>query len=135
MNVKDILLGIVSVIVGFVVLSVVVLVLSMLNLAIFPDPTLFSISLEVVSGFLAGFVGGYLCHRITTRYTQNSGRLFTSVLAVLLGVLGLVTFLSYLAAEFPENQPEWFQPVVTVVGIMGILLGGYMNHRTAEASS
>jgi hypothetical protein len=88
-------------------------------------------ALAGVAGFLAAngmasIIAGWLAARIAGR----AAFLHAVGLAVLIGI-GTVVVVS---GPLPEHQPRWYVPLAGVVGVAGVLFGGWLRSAAAGAA-
>jgi hypothetical protein len=79
----------------------------------------------LVVSALAAIMGGWITARI-------SGGAEMAHAAVLAAVMAAIT-LTVSMGERPEGQPVWYAPVVGVLGVAGILAGGWLRASAASA--
>lgn len=86
------------------------------------EPTPVSLGINLAYSFLAAMVGGWVAARIAS----HKPLLHAGIVAAV-----MVTLASLGDGNPPEGGvPEWYGPVVGVIGAVGALLGGYLRVRS-----
>jgi len=78
-----------------------------------------NLTLSLLSAIVGGYVCGWIAH--------SDPLVHAGILAGLLGVLSLTTAVATGAAP---GQPTWYPWVIGVIGVSGILVGGYVRLLT-----
>ena len=82
-------------------------------------------SIRITLGLAA--LGGY----VTARLAPSDARMNVFALAAVMLLLGVVTLL-----QGPQPpQPDWYQPVLMVLGPVGVYVGGMLQMRGAQGST
>jgi hypothetical protein len=77
----------------------------------------------LVVSALAAVMGGW----ITARLAGGAEMAHAAVLAAIMGAITVTVSLG----ERPEGQPGWYAPVVGLLGVLGILAGGWLRAAAA----
>lgn len=89
-----------------------------------PDPTGPYLAVNVTYSFLAAICGGYIAGRLAGQRPV----MHAAVLAAVLTIMSLIS--AWSGGETTSNgQPGWYSPVIAVIGVAGVMLGGWLRRR------
>lgn len=126
--------SIAAVVVGYLVLTVLVVVLDVALVRLFPAsfptpqtiPTPPWLVLELILGLVFTAIGGYVAGMIARRAEVQH--------ALALGILGFVLSIGTFV-QYQGRQPLWFQLAGMVMVIPAAVAGGYLRARHRNAQS
>ena len=127
--------GMLSVLAGFIAMSVVVMAGTMVLLAALvpgglaaiktmrdnpsamPRPTPRYYALNIILSLIAAMLGGF----VTAKLAGPPVRTYLMALATLILVMGLVSAFKNVRGM---TQPLWYKVLIPVIGVVGVMLGG-----------
>lgn len=128
----EILWSVVAVVAGFVVMAVVVMISSIAAAKVFdlplrpaadapaPAPSRPYLAVNLTTGLIAAIVGG----AVTGCLAHRNIMLHAMALALLVAGMGV------LSARTPQpGQPAWYGLIITAIGAVGALIGGWLCTR------
>jgi hypothetical protein len=76
---------------------------------------------------LAAIMGGWITARLAGRAEMGHAAALALVMAAMT--------LQVVMGERPEGQPGWYAPVVGMLGVLGVLAGGWLRAAAATEES
>lgn len=120
--------SIVSVLAGYLATAVLIVITTMLAGSVMLDasnvPTTPYLIVNLILGIGSAMAGGY----VTAMIAPQNPKMHTYYLAGLIIIIGLLSM-----SEPLDGQPSWYPWVVMLIGVVGVITGGWLQQRKSNA--